>query len=280
MPWTLATAWACCSCTHHLSRSTLKWRSELLNYAQPASRPGTHASPRRAPCSCYLMSDLAHIKRLLDQPEASTSKESFEPQGSDSSARDAGRKRDSRRHTRGQHTSQTDGISRREASSVEPRLPLHLPLRRWSIPSPQSTASAWHCQVCGVHVTKSKGAGYGEWSVHIDGIRHRRNALSRQLGAEPGSTVVSTFEAEPGENLAYTALFNCYSPGPSQEPSHLRQHRPTAERFSKRGLQDAAGSPIITACRAEQAVCLHSQELPNNGRQASSRCGGMQRKQD
>jgi hypothetical protein len=67
-------------------------------------------------------------------------------------------------------------------------------LAAYGRPGPSSTARVAHCEACDVWVPRRAG----DWEVHVEGIRHRRQLLSLRVHGERNRLVLSAFEAPPG----------------------------------------------------------------------------------
>lgn len=67
-------------------------------------------------------------------------------------------------------------------------------LAAYGRPGPRSTARVAHCEACDVWVPRRAG----DWEVHVEGIRHRRQLLSLRVHGERNRLVLSAFEAPPG----------------------------------------------------------------------------------
>ncbi|KAK9826203.1 hypothetical protein WJX81_007451 [Elliptochloris bilobata] len=71
--------------------------------------------------------------------------------------------------------------------------------RAWNRPGEHSSSTAWRCEACECWVPRKAG-GESAWRAHVQGIRHRRQALSLLHTGVRGNLLLSAFERipEPG----------------------------------------------------------------------------------
>ena len=155
------------------------------------------------------MTDLQHIQRLLEQtpsPRADDREYSQEVHSPPTLARQqrsrptAGRKLLLKRQRVAQQAEPAAGSPSSPSSKDQSS-----PVKPWNLPDAEhSSQHAWHCEVCAVQVPRDKGASGSQpeasstWQSHIEGIKHRRNALARHHSSHPHTTIVSTFETWEG----------------------------------------------------------------------------------
>ena len=141
------------------------------------------------------MADLQHIQRLLQQPFEPDHGHRLEPAVASSFGVQCTGVQHAFRKRRKLPRPESDAA--RDHGGGLPVSPLYSPGKR-------STSSAWHCETCQVWIVKARQPGepesrHCEWRTHIEGIRHRRNVLSRVHAGDTGAVIVSTFESCSGQ---------------------------------------------------------------------------------
>ena len=81
-----------------------------------------------------------------------------------------------------------------EASISEPSEEAKALLTRYNTPTRKPDSKRYFCEACSCSVS----ARGNDWDTHVSGIKHKRQLVSLLHTGQPGNTIVSLFEAQPG----------------------------------------------------------------------------------
>ncbi|KAK9836872.1 hypothetical protein WJX74_009997 [Apatococcus lobatus] len=166
-----------------------------------------------AAADAQLPADLAHVQNILSQQGIVSSGQFGRTR------HNSKRQRTSRNVSRPQSDSglQQAGPSRCSQGSSRPKPRLKGSDAHRSEEGTDHRGRQQHCKICGCNV----GAGSQSWHTHVEGIQHRRRALSLQHTGSAEHHITSAFEDPQGEEAGWTQGGSCTRQRPTCQSSPI-----------------------------------------------------------